>query len=529
MRPAAAVFAAISIAACRHPTADVRVADDATPAPATPPSTVPSTAASSSATPSTDPPPATFASTSLSAKTSDKPYCYVIAPGGEFPGNFLSAHDLSTSFVDGDDLLALVNRAPTGALPPDYAPSDLVQVFSGQPASAHACETRVGPCMRKDAAAAMRELLSAMSKKGLTGEILSAFRSYDGQCATFEQWAKKEGSEFCGAVNQSALAGHSQHQLGTTVDLFTNDWIKDGKDQSTGTFRNGFGCTYGGKWIAEHAWEHGFVVPYPLHPDDRQSIDACLQRWDWPVPANPKTGYKQEPWHIRFVGIGNAKAFHEAWLASGPGAPDEITLEQWLRAKQARAGDAELPVCDGCQCEACATLNAGEKKAHPCGDDALWIDEHGQPMAGEGEPTILDVRFGTARKEGTVVEVRVSVPPHTLTQPPVISSSAPPYADGTTFDGYVPMRKTGPHRYDDLPHTWRLAVEPAGDAGGTRWPWRSSLAHTALGRTYNRANLVLPAIRGEAWFSMTIATDAKGFRVTLLRDGEEHGTRELGR
>jgi len=375
----------------------------------------------------------------------------------------------------------------------------------------------------------MRGLLAAMGKKGMTGEILSAFRSYDGQCATFEQWAKKEGSEFCGAVNQSALAGHSQHQLGTTVDLFTNDWIKDGKDQSTGTFRNGFGCTYGGKWIAEHAWEHGFVVPYPLHPDDRQAIDACLQRWDWPVPANPKTGYKQEPWHIRFVGIENAKAFRDAWLVSGPGTPDEITLEQWLRAKQGRAGDAELPVCDGCQCEACATLNAGEKKAHPCGDDALWIDEHGDPIAGDGEPTIVDARFGAPRKEGVVVEVKVALPPHTLTQPPIVSAGAPPYADGTTFEAYVPSRKTAAHRYDDLPRAWRLAVEPAGDAGASRWPWRSSLAHTALGRTYNRANLVLPAARGEAWFSMTIATEAKTLRVTLLRDGVEHGTRELTR
>ena len=495
MRGAAAVCAAISIAACHRPTgSDPSTSTTSTTATAT---TSTSTSTSTTAT-----------ATSLTAKSSEKPYCYVIAPGGEFPGNFLSVRDLSTSFVDGDDLLAIIIVACAATL-----------YVHGMGAIQWA----------SDAAEAMRSLLAAMSKKGMTGEILSAFRSYDGQCATFEQWAKKEGSEFCGAVNQSALAGHSQHQLGTTADLFTNDWIKDGKDDGTGTFRNGFGCTYGGKWIAEHAWEHGFVVPYPLHPDDRQSIDPCLQRWDWPVPANPKTGYKQEPWHIRFVGIDNAKAFHDAWLASGPGTPDEITLEQWLRVKQGRPGDAELPVCDGCQCEACATLNAGEKKARPCGDDALWVDEHGDPIAGEGEPSIVDARFGAPRKEGAVVEVKVTVPPHTLTQPPILSASAPPYADGTTFEAYVPSRKTGAHRYEDLPHTWRLAIEPAGDAGPSRWPWRSSLAHTALGRTYNRANLVLPAVHGDAWFSMTIATDAKTLRVTLLRDGIEHGTRELTR
>ena len=48
--------------------------------------------------------------------------------------------DQKASFVDGDDLLAIVNRSPTGLLAPDWAPSDLVDIQTGKPASPSDCE-----------------------------------------------------------------------------------------------------------------------------------------------------------------------------------------------------------------------------------------------------------------------------------------------------------------------------------------------------------------------------------------------------
>lgn len=524
MRPVAVAFAVLSLALA--PDGD-RAFASGTPsvaAPSPPTASAPPTATAT--------PIATAASPSPfpSARHLDRGICSAIAPGGEFEGNFLSMRDLTTSFVDGDDLLALVNRSPYGTLAADYAPSDLVQLYTLRPYTASECETRTGPCLRREAATSLKEMLAAMRAKGFIGRVESAYRGYQSQCGTFFNWAKKATSEFCSAVDQSALAGHSQHQLGTTIDIFTEEWAQEGKDKGTGTFRNGFGCTYAGKWLEQTSWKFGFVLPYPLHPDDRQDKEPCFQRWDWPVPANPRTGYKNEAWHLRFIGVENAARYHDDWLASGPGTPDEITLEQWLRRLAGRVGDADLPVCDGCTCEACATLAAGEKKARPCGDaSVLWLDESGRPVEATDEPRIVDARVGPAKLEGALlVEVKIAVAPRTITQPPVMRAEGAAYGEGQSFLSLVPYKKTKPHHYDDLPRAWRVGVEAA-DAPEPRWPWRASLARESLARVYNRANMILPAASGEAWVRIVIAAPAgtRALRVTLLRDGEEHGTREL--
>src|SRR6185295_12215847 len=218
-----------------------------------------------------------------------------------------------------------VNRSPTGQLPPDYAPSDMVDIRNGKPATASDCEKV--QCLRKAAADALTELMEAMKKQGFPGKVESAFRSYGFQCGTFNNWASK--SSFCEATEQSALPGHSQHQLGTTLDLFTEEWAKDER----GVFREGFGCTPAGRFLQEHATELGFVMPYPIHPDDRHPKQSCVARWDIPVGINPKTGYRFEHWHIRYVGKEAAARFVDAYTNSGPGTPNEISVEQWLRAE----------------------------------------------------------------------------------------------------------------------------------------------------------------------------------------------------
>ena len=114
---------------------------------------------------------------------------------------------------------------------------------------------------------------------------------------------------FCSAVEQSALPGHSQHQLGTVVDLFTKAW----HDADQNVFRNGFGCTPGGLFLRDEAWRYGWILSYPIHPDDRAKVRTCETRTDRVVGVNPRTGYKNEAWHIRFIGVEEAAAFHEAF------------------------------------------------------------------------------------------------------------------------------------------------------------------------------------------------------------------------
>lgn len=101
----------------------------------------------------------------------------------------------------------------------------------------------------------LRALLAAAREVGHALRIESAYRSYSEQERLFA--SVKE-------IGRAARPGHSEHQLGTTVDL---------------RIPTGAGIT----WLAAHAAEHGFALSYP----------AGKQR---------VTGYRPEPWHIRYVG-----------------------------------------------------------------------------------------------------------------------------------------------------------------------------------------------------------------------------------
>jgi D-alanyl-D-alanine carboxypeptidase len=111
--------------------------------------------------------------------------------------------------------------------------------------------------------------------------ITSAYRSHAHQVRTFESLVAAFGRDE--AVRAAARPGHSEHQLGTTIDV-------DG----------------GEEWLAAEAWRYGFVVSYPLH-------------------HSPETTcYKAEPWHLRYVGRDAAADVR----ASG------LSLRAWLWARQ---------------------------------------------------------------------------------------------------------------------------------------------------------------------------------------------------
>jgi D-alanyl-D-alanine carboxypeptidase len=446
--------------------------------------------------------------------------CPVVMPGGPFR-SFLSPADTRVAFVDGDDLLALVNRSPTGALPPTYEPRDLVDVHDLSPRKPWECDGG-RDCLRREAGVALHKLLDAMHADGITGRVESAYRGFHTQCWVFDGWAAKAHAGFCEATTQSALPGHSQHQLGTTVDMFTADWAARGP-----VFRDGFGCTAGGHWLDEQSWRFGFVVPYPIDPDDRKDGSRCAQRWDRPVPIDPKTGYKHEPWHVRFIGEDAAARYHAAWLASRPGSPAEITLEQWLRAQRGPQGDSELPVCDGCQCGACATM-AGDGDKSPCSEGSLRLDANGRVVAPSDEPHIAGASVDVPDAGVAIVRVRLHVPAHTPTQPPVTTDREPTYSGTSTFASLAPYTGTQAHDYEDLHGAWRVAIEPNPPLS-TRWAWRASIAREDLEPTWNRANLLLPSGTGDLTVSVRVSPPpgASGLRVTLLRDGAEHDTRDI--
>ena len=169
----------------------------------------------------------------------------------------------------GDDLLVLINKHI--GLPADYEPKDLVYLDSKVEVA------RSGLRLRKEATVALEQILKVAKKQGMSLSVLSGYRSFWEQDATFSYWVALAGLDT--GQKLSARPGHSQHQLGTTVD-FTNQAV--GLDIS-----ENFMYTKEWEWLAKNAYKFGYVLSYPK---GKEAI----------------TGYVYEPWHYRFIGVENA-------------------------------------------------------------------------------------------------------------------------------------------------------------------------------------------------------------------------------
>jgi LAS superfamily LD-carboxypeptidase LdcB len=431
-------------------------------------------------------------------------------------GHFVARADVlpAPDAIDGDDLLALVNRTPTGALPQEYEPADLVDLETMQPTKAWRCTPPAHQCLRRDAAAAYARLRDAMREEHFSPYVYSAFRSYRVQCATFQRWTEHERGGFCEAVTASALPGHSQHQLGTSIDLFTYPWL-DGGDR----FREGYGCTPEGEWIATHAHEYGFVLPYPLHPDYRRDQSACRAQRGLEARIDPRTGYRYEPWHLRYLGLEHARAFHDAWQRSGPGTIREITLEQWLRSRRAERDPIGPPVCDGCNCGACATLAAGEEPS-PCARTSMRLNENGEPIAADRPPSITSASL-VREGELVILQATVDVPQGTWTQPPIVGPEAR-FRRGSG-DVVLPDRASRP--FAPIAGTWRLGIGPSEQG----WPWQVALVSSNRNDVANGLNARIVGQPGTVELRISLEGVSAGtfIRVGLVSGENVTGERRL--
>ena len=117
------------------------------------------------------------------------------------------------------------------------------------------------------------EKLFARANADRTGLFIhSGFRTYEEQAIAYSQ-----------AKDKSVVMkpGTSQHHSGLAVDFTSSDI---GKLIDIGLH---FENTKAGRWLAEHAWEYGFVRSYTGSHD----------------------GIKDEPWHYLFVGSELADAY----------------------------------------------------------------------------------------------------------------------------------------------------------------------------------------------------------------------------
>lgn len=193
-----------------------------------------------------------------------------------------------------DDLLALVNKQHS--LPLHYVPGDLVALdFSG------ISTLREDTMLRWEAAESLARLMEAAGVAGEELIVASGYRSFDDQQAVHTEFANFYGEEAAAMI--SAPPGHSEHQLGTTVD-FTN---------SEAQYRvwSAFEGTSAYGWLLEHAEDYGFVQSYEKGKEE-------------------ETGYQAESWHYRYVGVENA------WRLKGTG----LSLQAFLLS------EGVVPHCD---------------------------------------------------------------------------------------------------------------------------------------------------------------------------------------
>jgi zinc D-Ala-D-Ala carboxypeptidase len=167
---------------------------------------------------------------------------------------------------------------PTYRLGSTYKPTDL--------RSTSGASLNSGFYVRRHVIADLDLMAKAARSAGARLSVQSAFRSYATQKSTFEYWVRVHG--YAVAVKESARAGHSEHQLGTTVDFRSyggsapwnyTDWA----------------TTKAGTWLKANAYKFGFIMSYPK---GKTSL----------------TCYTYEPWHYRYVGRARAAKIRSSGL-----------------------------------------------------------------------------------------------------------------------------------------------------------------------------------------------------------------------
>jgi D-alanyl-D-alanine carboxypeptidase len=164
----------------------------------------------------------------------------------------------------------------------DYVPPDLVPVS----------EAGIGGpgLIRQVAIDDLRAMAQAAAEAGTPIAVNSPYRSYQEQVASFNGWVAVDGYD--DATTYSQRPGHSEHQLGLTIDFMT----KGGGSALEGDWAT----TPAGGWMAENAWKYGWVLSYPKGEGGALFSDV--------------TCFHYEPWHWRYLGREMAANVHASGL-----------------------------------------------------------------------------------------------------------------------------------------------------------------------------------------------------------------------
>ena len=161
-------------------------------------------------------------------------------------------------------LLLLVNKE--NGLPNVYKPKNLVKLPDD------ICMKNRIEKISWEVYLPLLKMIEKAKKEGIKLKILSAYRSYEYQKKLYNRCKNVYSKEKLNKL--IAKPGHSQHQLGLTVDF--------------NSLKYSFANTKAGKWLKNNAYKYGFSISYPKH-------------------LTEYTGYMFEPWHYRYIGKKNAR------------------------------------------------------------------------------------------------------------------------------------------------------------------------------------------------------------------------------
>lgn len=155
------------------------------------------------------------------------------------------------TYVDG---IIIANK--TYSLPSSYDPGEDAETFS-----------------------AFYKMADAAAADGLSLWVCSGYRSYATQEYTYNYFVNDRG--VAEADRCSARPGHSEHQTGMAIDVNTTSSAFEGTPEAV--------------WLENNCYKFGFIIRYPKGKEDI-------------------TGYKYEPWHIRYIGREKAEKIYKSGL-----------------------------------------------------------------------------------------------------------------------------------------------------------------------------------------------------------------------
>ena len=179
-----------------------------------------------------------------------------------------------------NDPLLLINKYHK--LPEGFVPDNLVKTPNACVIGEdYSCQSEE-QFLVKEVADAFAKLTKAAKQDGIEIKAIASYRSYAYQKNLYDYYAQANGTAYADAYY--ARPGQSEHNSGFAVDIMMDD-VNFNVIETAPNY----------DWLLAHMQDYGFILRYP---EDKVDI----------------TGYQYESWHLRYVGVENAKKIKKSGL-----------------------------------------------------------------------------------------------------------------------------------------------------------------------------------------------------------------------